>query len=179
MAFTPRTSTWALPSHLADGRPVFGAARLNIAFNQINLIESGGNSNYNSLFVNLTKRISRGLEFAATYTYSHALSNTLGEGGAPEDPTNLARDYGNSEDDVRHYMVIQGLYEPVFHARPLHWINGFEISSSAFYNSGYPINVVAGTDLNNDGILNDRPLFVGRNSVQGPSIFQIDTQTCP
>jgi hypothetical protein len=163
-------------SYLADGRPVFGNIRPNPQFNQINLIESGGNSSYNSLFVNVTKRISRGLSFAATYTWSHALSNTLGEGGAPEDPTNLARDYGNSEDDIRHYLVIQGLYEPIAHTPWLRWINGFEISTSGLYNSGYPINVVAGTDLNNDGILNDRPLFRGRNDTTGPSIFQLDAR---
>jgi hypothetical protein len=163
-------------SYLPDGRPVFGTVRPNPQFNQINLINSGGNSNYNSLFVNVTKRFSHGLQFAGTYTYSHALSNTLGEGGAPEDPTNLARDYGNSEDDIRHYLVFQGLYEPVFHQHSLHWINGFEISTSGIYNSGYPINITSGADLNNDGIINDRPAFVGRDSLQGPSMFQLDAR---
>jgi Carboxypeptidase regulatory-like domain/TonB dependent receptor len=163
-------------SYLSDGRPVFGGTRPNPQFDQINLIEYGGNSNYNAFFVNVSKRLTSGLQFAATYTYSHALSNTLGEGGAPEDPSNVRRDYGNSEDDVRHYFVAQGLYEPTFHVRWLHWVNGFEVSSSAFYNSGYPINVVAGTDLNGDGILNDRPLYRGRNDVRGPSMFQMDAR---
>ena len=36
-----------------------------------------------------------------------------------------------------------------------------------FMNSGYPINPIAGTDLNNDGVINDRPVFVGRNSLNG------------
>jgi hypothetical protein len=47
------------------------------------------------------------------------------------------------------------------------WINGFELSSMFFYNSGYPVNAVSGVDLNNDGILNDRPLFRGRNDITG------------
>src|SRR5262249_708460 len=38
---------------LADGRPVFGGTKLNPQFNQINLITSGGNTNYNAMFVNL------------------------------------------------------------------------------------------------------------------------------
>ncbi|HVY91422.1 MAG TPA: hypothetical protein VHA14_01690, partial [Bryobacteraceae bacterium] len=42
--------------------------------------------------------------------------------------------------------------------------------------SGLPINVTAGTDLNGDGNLNDRPLFVGRNSVGGPSFLQVDSR---
>ena len=160
-------------SYLADGRPVFGSIRPNSQFSQINLIQSGANSNYNGVFVNLRKRITHGLEFAATYTYSHALSNNLGEGGSPSDPTNLNRDYGNSESDIRHYFVGQALYEPRFRNK---WLDGFGISLSMFANSGYPINVTTGTDLNNDGVLNDRPLFRGRDDVAGPSIVQLDAR---
>jgi hypothetical protein len=162
--------------YLADGRPVFGgaASRVNPNFGQINLIESGGNSNYNAMFVNISKRFSKGLEFGVAYTFSHALSNTLGESGSPEDPTNLRRDYGPSENDARHSLVAQGLYEPRVVAPGLRWINGFELSTMFFYNSGFPINVVSGIDLNNDGVLNDRPLYRGRDDTTGPGLFQID-----
>jgi hypothetical protein len=162
--------------YLADGRPVFGgaAARPNPNFAQINLIESGGNTNYNAMFVNISKRFSKGLEFGVAYTFSHALSNTLGEAGSPEDPTNLRRDYGPSENDARHSLVAQGLYEPRSAEPWLRWINGFELSSMIFYNSGFPINVVSGIDLNNDGVLNDRPLFRGRDDTTGPGLFQVD-----
>jgi hypothetical protein len=163
-------------SYLADGRPVFGGPKVNTAFNQINLIESGGNTNYNGMFVNLKKNLSQGLLVNLTWTWSHALASTLGEGGSPEDPTNLHRDYGNADDDVRHYVVGQALYEPHFSAPGWKYINGFELSSTFFYNSGYPINVTSGIDLNKDGNLNDRPLFVGRNSVTGPSILQVDAR---
>ena len=165
-------------SFLADGRPVFGpkSAHPDQAFNQINLIESGANTNYNALFFNVSKRLTSGLQFAATYTYSHAIANNLGEGGASQDPTNLRRDFGNGDNDVRHYLVMQGLYEPRFSGSALRWVNGFEISSTAFYNSGYPINAVSGIDLNNDGNLNDRPLYRGRNDSTGPSIFQVDAR---
>lgn len=165
-------------SYLADGRPKFGGAatRVNPAFNQINLIQSGANTNYNAMFVNVTKRLSAGLQFAATYTWSHALASNLGEGGAPSDPTNLRRDYGNADTDIRHYFVMNGLYEPRFASPYLHWVNGVELSGTAFYNSGYPINAVSGIDLNNDGNLNDRPLFRGRNDTTGPSIFQLDAR---
>lgn len=161
---------------LADGRPVYGGPRVNPAFNQINLIESGGNTDYNGMFVNIKKNLSSGFLVDVTWTWSHALANTLGEGGAPEDPSNLQRDYGNADNDVRHYVVGQALYEPHLTSRGLRWINGFEISSMMFYNSGYPINVTSGIDLNKDGVLNDRPLFVARNSMRGPSILQVDAR---
>jgi hypothetical protein len=176
--YTQNVNLGVPASYLADGRPVFGpaSAHVNQQFNQINLIQSGANTNYNGLFVNIAKRLSSGLQFAATYTWSHALADGIGEGGAFEDPTNSRRDYGNADSDVRHNLVLQWLYEPRFKAPALHWINGFEVSSMTFYNSGYPINIVSGVDLNNDGNLNDRPLYVARNSTYGPSMLQIDTR---
>jgi hypothetical protein len=165
-------------SYLADGRPVFGGAALrpNQSFNQINLIQSGANTNYNAMFVNIQKRLSAGFLFQGSYTWSHALANNLGEGGSISDPTNLRRDYGNADNDLRHYFVGQGLYEPRFKDAGLKWINGFELSSMVFYNSGYPVNAVSGVDLNNDGISNDRPLFRGRNDARGPGLVQFDAR---
>jgi hypothetical protein len=160
--------------YLADGRPVFGGTRLNPQFNQINLIKSGGNTNYNAMFVNLKRTLSKGVLVNVNWTWSHARANTLGEGGAPEDPANLARDYGNADNDTRHYLVGQALYEPRFTPPGLRWMNGFEFSSTMLYNSAYPINVTAGTDLNKDGNLNDRPLYIARNSGRGPSILEVD-----
>ena len=163
-------------STLADGRPVFGgnAARPDTRFRQINLIESGSNSNYNALDVTLRRRFSQGISFGATWSWGHALADNLQEGTALSDPTNRRRDYGNRESDVRHTMVLQALYEPTFHTPQMHWMNGFQLSTMTYYNSGYTINAQAGIDLNNDGVLNDRPLYRGRNDVAGPELVQID-----
>lgn len=110
------------------------------------------------------------------YTWSHALGNNLGEGGAPEDPSNLQRDYGPLGNDARHTLVLQGLYAPHSSVAALRWINGFELSTAFFYNSGFPINVTSGVDLNNDGTFNDRPLFRGYDDVTGPSMRQLDAR---
>jgi hypothetical protein len=157
---------------------VFGgvAQRPNQAFNQINLIQSGANTNYNALFLHLQKRLSSGVLFQGSYTWSHAIADNLGEGGSITDPTNLRRDFGNADNDLRHYFVGQWLWEPTFKGRSLKWINGFELSSMIFLNSGYPINAVSGVDLNSDGISNDRPLFRGRNDVGGPGLTQFDAR---
>jgi hypothetical protein len=45
-----------------------------------------------------------------------------------------------------------------------------------FMNSGYPINPIAGTDLKNDGVINDRVSFVSRNSLYGRGLSQEDAQ---
>jgi hypothetical protein len=165
-------------SYLADGRPVFGPAALHPdqTFNQINLLESGASTNYNAMFIHLQKRLAAGLLFQGSYTWSHTLANNLGEGGSTSDPTNLRRDYGNADNDLRHYFVGQWLYQPQFKNAGWKWINGFELSSMIFFNSGYPITAQAGVDLNADGVLNDRPLFRGRNDTPGPGLTQIDAR---
>ncbi len=163
---------------LADGRPVFAgtAHRPNASFGAINLIQSGTTSSFNGGFVTLQKRLSDGLEFTVNYMYSHALDDNIGEGGSVSDPTDLHRDYGNADSDIRHNLVLQGLYQPTLHESLLHWLNGFEASTITYLNSGYPINVIAGTDLNNDGVVNDRPLFEGRNSFRGRGFSQTSAQ---
>jgi hypothetical protein len=62
----------------------------------------------------------------------------------------------------------------VVSASGLEWLNGIQLSALTFYNSGFPINVQAGTDLNNDLVLNDRRPFRARNDVAGPDFFQTD-----
>jgi hypothetical protein len=161
---------------LADGRPVFRGAlgRPDTRFRQINLVETGSNSNYNALDITLLKRFSSGLQFSTTYSWSHALSDSDLEGGSITDPSNRRRDYGNSNGDVRHTWVLQSLFAPRYSQDWAKWINGFELSAMTFFNSGFPINVTAGPDLNNDLVLNDRPLFLGRNMIAGPTLFQLD-----
>jgi hypothetical protein len=48
------------------------------------------------------------------------------------------------------------------------------IAPSATVGSGFPINPVAGRDLNGDGNNIDRPLFIGRNSVEGPGFHEVN-----
>lgn len=77
-------------------------------------------SNYNSLQVRLQKRTSHGLEFEASYTYSHALddassaslgSQNQGDFRLQNDP---ALEYGNADFDVRHRFVLSYAYELPF-----------------------------------------------------------------
>lgn len=77
-------------------------------------------SNYNSLQVKLQKRTSHGLEFQASYTYSHALddassaslsSQAQGDFQLQNDPR---LEYGNADFDVRHRFVLSYAYELPF-----------------------------------------------------------------
>jgi hypothetical protein len=161
---------------LDDGRPRFltSAVRPDPRFRQIALIQNGGNTNYNALDVTVRQRFSRGLQMSATYSYSNALGDSQQGGAFPTDPTNRRRDYGPMLANVRHNLVFQNLYAPTFQGPALKWLNGTEIANILFANSGYPVDINSGADLNGDLNLNDRPLFVGRNAVVGPRFFQWD-----
>jgi len=69
-------------------------------------------SNYNSLQVSVTKRMSHGLLFNVGYTYGHGLDNgSLNRFGLnPEDSNNLAQDYAASDFDVRHRLTATATY---------------------------------------------------------------------
>jgi len=75
-----------------------------------------GISSYNSLQTKLQKRISRGLDFTATYTWSHALDDAgdpLGNGIGGYRNSNIIPirdDYTNSGTDTRHRFTFNGFY---------------------------------------------------------------------
>jgi len=94
---------------IQEARPYFGK------FPYLGYIYQIGNhaySNYNSLQVSLTKRMSHGLLFNVGYTYGHGFDNgSLNRFGLnPEDSTNLAGEYASSDFDVRHRLTATATY---------------------------------------------------------------------
>jgi hypothetical protein len=69
-------------------------------------------SNYNSLQVALTKRMSHGLSLNLGYTYGHGLDNgSLNRFGLnPQNSDNLAGEYGSSDFDVRNRLTATATY---------------------------------------------------------------------
>jgi hypothetical protein len=148
--------------------------RPNAAFRAINLVESKGRGRYDGIDFTLKQRLSHGVQLSGTYSYARARSIGDMEGGALMDPSDPERDWGPSPGDVRHTVSAQATMAPEFDAGTWRWINGFQLSTLMFYNSGFPVNGTAGADLNNDLVLNDRALFRGRNAFTGPDYFQVD-----
>jgi hypothetical protein len=95
-----------------DCDPVFD---VNIATFRSNLL-----SNYNSMQVRFEKRPTHGLQFQASYTWSHALddasSASLGSQNAGDFrlQTNPRLEYGNADFDVRQRFVMSYAYELPF-----------------------------------------------------------------
>ncbi len=165
---------------LADGRPVFSNAnRPDPRFNQILRISSVANSTYYGGFVAVNKRFSRGLQFTASYTLGYAFNandSTGDTGSSVTDSTNIKRDYGLSSSDQRHRFVLQGVWQP---HTPLTGFagqaaNGWLVAPNVTWTSGFPINAIAGSDLNGDSVNNDRPLYRGRNDTPGYGFQEVN-----
>ena len=97
------------PEAMQESRPFYSK------FPYLGYIYQVGNldySNYNSLQVSVTKRLSHGLLFNVGYTYGHGLDNgSLNRFGLnPENSNNLAEDYASSDFDVRHRLTATATY---------------------------------------------------------------------
>jgi hypothetical protein len=103
----------------------------------------------NSGVVSLQKRMQKGVALGATYTYSHAIDNASGVGGAVGTPIqnfyNLAAEEGNSSFDQRHNLTGNWVYELPFGPNRAFLnaggiraklFDGFSISGSFTFGSG-------------------------------------------
>ncbi|HEY8459418.1 MAG TPA: TonB-dependent receptor [Blastocatellia bacterium] len=104
--------------------------------------ESGGNSSYNALWVTANKRISRGLQFNASYTFSKSIdyNSRTNQGITLQDSYNMRRDRGLSDFDARHRFVINALYELPFKGSRL--VEGWQFSTIVQLQSGNPVNLI-------------------------------------
>ncbi|MBO0719667.1 MAG: TonB-dependent receptor, partial [Blastocatellia bacterium] len=132
--------------------------------NNIIEISSPGNSSYNALWVAANKRLTRGFQFNASYTFSksidyNSLNSAPGVGVVVQDSYNLANDRGLSDFDARHRFVVNALYELPFHGSRL--ADGWQLSTIVQLQSGNPVSIVTGNTAFT-GIVNTlRPDLVG------------------
>jgi hypothetical protein len=105
-------------------------------------------SNYNSLQVALTKRMSHGLAFNVGYTYAHGLDNgSLNRFGLnPQDSTNLAADYGSSDFDVRHRVTATVTYNIPGIKGFGQLLEGWQINTIGTYATAQPWQTYDNTD---------------------------------
>jgi len=104
--------------------------------------ESTGNSNYNALWVSATKRLARGLQANASYSWSKSLDyNSLSsQGTVVQNSYNLRGDRGLSDFDTRHRAVVRVLYKLPFDSNRL--VRDWQIAIVTQAQSGGPVNIV-------------------------------------
>jgi carboxypeptidase family protein/TonB-dependent receptor-like protein len=137
----------------------------------IDQVSNDGRSNYHSLQVTLTKRVSHGLSFTAGYTYGHGLDNgsLSRNGGFPQDSMNPGAEYASSDFDVRHRFTFTGTYELPGKKGFGQLLEGWKINSIVTLQSGQPWLVNdggndGGNDFSGIGDLADRWDFFGNTS---------------
>jgi Carboxypeptidase regulatory-like domain len=130
-------------------------------FGSITYLRANGISNYNSLQVVLTKRLSRGLHFNVNYTWGHALDDSPPIFSANSDDQNVRLDYGTTESDVQHLLTFDYVYEiPAPRGLPRWLGEGWQINGLTEMRGGLPINVTCGCDPLRVSQFNSRADFV-------------------
>ncbi len=101
--------------------------------------ESDGNSSYNALWLTLTRRLTKGLQFSGSYTLSKSIDyNSRNEQGLTvQDSYNIRGDRGLSDFDARNRFVLSAVYMLPFSGNQLK--EGWEISLIEQIQSGNPI----------------------------------------
>jgi hypothetical protein len=122
--------------------------RPNGTYRNNNQYSSGGQSNYHGLHVSFVQRPSTWASVRLTYTWSKSM-NDLGEAffSSPIDPTNVMRDWGRSDDDQRHRLVINGTLNTPMTPAATAWqriSHGFQLSGMLQYYSALPFNITSG-----------------------------------
>ena len=88
--------------------------RPNATYRNNSQYSSVADSTYHGLHVSLVQRPTTWASVRVTYTLSKSMNN-VGEAffSSPVDPTDIMRDWGRSDDDQRHRLVINGTVEHV------------------------------------------------------------------
>jgi hypothetical protein len=139
-----------------------------------------GSSNFNALQLSLNRRVGRGLNWGTEYMWSHSINDGStggGEGRRPQAQNCRACERSNSDQDVRHTITSNWVYELPFGAGQKYLADGlaskafggWELSGIWTMRTGRPLNIAISRSSNDlpDGNSRDpRP-----NLVPGVSLY--------
>ena len=155
-------------------RPPDYFARPNPEFSIWRQIESSAEMMAHSLEFGLKGNVTRYFSGMVQYTLSRSYNNTGGNpaSGArsslnsfPANNYDLSGEWARADFDQRHRFNLIGTINPGRY---------FKIGAAASLYSGAPYSITTGRDDNHDGVANDRPPGVPRNSLQGPAYAGFD-----
>jgi hypothetical protein len=127
---------------------------------------SVGDSNYHGMHVSFVQRPARWGHYRVSYTFAKSMNN-VGEFffSGPIDPTDLAKDWGRSDNDRRHRLVVNGGVQ----------VMGVQLSGVVQAYSAAPLNITSGvTTIQGTA---GRPLvngaFLQRNAGKADAFFTL------
>lgn len=166
-----------VPTCVAAGNN--NGCRPNPAYANNSQYSAVADSTYHGLHVSFLQRPARWGHYRVSYTYSTSMNN-VGENffSAPIDPTDLSKDWGRSDDDQRHRLVLYGSINSSMEPARTLWerlSHGFQASSMLQAYSALPFNITSGvTTIQGTA---GRPIvegaFIGRNIGIGPDSFTV------
>jgi len=174
-----------VPPALSVAAGVDNTCRINPAWGSWELYATGSNSWYNSLQVVVNKRLSHGLQFQATYTFSKALDTTQGQmfgddcanSAIGNFPWNTKLDKGPSCFDIpnlAHFNIlyqIPGIKSNGFLSK---FVNGWRISTLAALSQGQLSTPNVSQERSFDGIIQQSNSdYLSLNTTSGSVTFPV------
>jgi hypothetical protein len=135
-----------VPACIAAGTN--NGCRPNAAYANNNQYSAAGSSNYHGLHVSWLLRPERWGQYRVSYTLSTS-KNNVGEFffSSPIDPFDLSKDWGRSDDDQRHRLVVNGAVRTSGAPGTTTWTritHGLQLSGALQTYSAVPFNVTSG-----------------------------------
>ena len=152
-------------------RPALGNTREFPSLGTFSVRGTFNNAIYHAMQTKYTRRLAKGLQFEANYTWSHSLDDLFGYGGQ-DNPgvtpqTNIrSMQYGSSGYDRRHDFHAYFYYDLPLGSNRL--AKGWNIGGISRISSGLAYTVVTGTNIG-DGSHVQRPNLVCSNAGTGQS----------
>lgn len=153
------------------------------AFPGIREFESAGANWYNALEASLNQRLSHGLQFQISYTFSKDLATDLssttgpnGGNGLVGDQNNFLRRYGPDDFNRPHRFVASYLYQlPGPENLNSAWgrlAGGWAVSGVSIFQSGHPLTTTTSSPFNAFGISTDFPQLVPGCTISTPGSLE-------
>ena len=149
--------------------------RPGVPLGNITQVESTGFSNYHALWLSVSRRLARGLQFDTSFTWSKSAdTNSLNSSGfAVQDSYDIPNQYGLSDFDARFRFVFNGIYQLPFDGHAL--TRGWQIAAVVQAQSGNPVNIVTSTSAVNGTPNTVRPDVTGPIRIIGTREQWFDT----
>jgi hypothetical protein len=150
----------------------------NPAYGGIDYIDSGANSNFNSLQLSFNQPLRHGLSVLAAYTFSKSIDDTSAfepvqtDQNFPQNSYDFHAERALSSFDMKNRLTAAYVYRLPFHNR---WLRNFETSGIITVQSGQPFTPMLEFDNSNTGNTGgagngyDRPNVVGNWHLANPS----------
>jgi Carboxypeptidase regulatory-like domain/TonB dependent receptor len=184
---TARDINQPQPGILPPGLPV--VPRPDPRFDDIDLLESRANSNYNALQMRFQQRLTRGFSALMSYTWSKSIDDasnffsSAGDPNFPQNSYNVAAERGRSNFDVAHRLSASYAYALPFRRSEgfaAKLLNGWETFGIVTLQTGRPFTVALLSEIDNSGTgrsilgfgANDRPNLVGNPELSNRTTSQ-------